>query len=112
VITVIGFVLAAAVGSLARAEAGRRWNRPAGWSGGTLLVNIVGSFLLGLLHDVDPPLSTVLAVGGIGAFTTFSSFTRDAVALVEQRRSALAFGYVLATAATSIAAAALGIALT
>jgi fluoride ion exporter CrcB/FEX len=50
-----------------------------------LLVNVVGSFLLGLLHDVHPPVSTVLAVGGLGAFTTFSSFTSDAVALVGAR---------------------------
>ena len=84
-ITVAGFVLAAAAGSLARAAAGRRWNRSGGWPGETLLVNVVGSFLLGLLHDVHPPVSTVLAVGGLGAFTTFSSFTSDAVALVGAR---------------------------
>ena len=72
---------------------------------------MVGSFLLGLLHDVHPPVSTVLAVGGLGALTTFSSFTRDAMALVEQRRVGLALGYVVGTTVVSIAAAALGIAL-
>jgi CrcB protein len=111
VITVLGFLLAAASASLARAEAGRRWNRPGGWPGGTLLVNVVGSFVLGLLHDLGPPTSTVIAVGGIGAFTTFSSFTHDALALVEQRRLGLASGYVLATTGVSVAAAAAGIAL-
>lgn len=110
-ITALGFIVAAAAGSLARAEAGRRWNRSGGWPGGTLAVNVVGSFLLGLLHDVHPPVSTVLAVGGLGALTTFSSFTRDAMALVEQRRVGLALGYVVGTTVVSIAAAALGIAL-
>ena len=76
-----------------------------------MLVNIAGSFLLGLLHGVHPPVSTVLAVGALGAFTTFSSFTRDAVALVEQRRAGLALAYVVSTTGVSIAAAGLGIAL-
>jgi len=110
VITVLAFVATAGAGALARAEAGRRWNR-ASWPSGTLLVNVVGSFLLGVLHDVPPPLSTVLAVGGIGAFTTFSSFSRDAVALIEQRRVGLALAYVLSTTAASIASAALGVSL-
>lgn len=81
--TVFGFMAAAAFGALARAEAGRRWNRHEGFPLGTLAVNVSGSFLLGLLWDLAPPGVTVLGVAGLGTFTTFSSFARDAVALAE-----------------------------
>jgi fluoride ion exporter CrcB/FEX len=82
------FVAAAVVGTLARAEAGRRWNRHNDIAVGTLVVNVTGSFLLGLLSEATPTTMTVLGVGGLGAYTTFSSFARDAVALVELRRLA------------------------
>jgi fluoride ion exporter CrcB/FEX len=59
---------------------------PLGWLAGRDVAGQRGGVvLLGLLHDVHPPVSTVLAVGGLGAFTTFSSFTSDAVALVGAR---------------------------
>jgi len=110
VISAVAFVVAAALGTLARAEAGRRWNRAEGFPVGTLVVNVTGSFLLGLLSGVAPPLITVLGVGGLGAYTTFSSFARDTVALIEIRRLALAGAYVAASCCAGIAAAALGIA--
>jgi CrcB protein len=111
VITVLAFAAAAVVGALARAEAGRRWNRHDGLAVGTLVVNITGSFLLGLLAHTAPPAVTVLGVGGLGAYTTFSSFARDAVALAELRRVALAAAYVGATCVLGIAAAAGGVAI-
>jgi CrcB protein len=110
VITVVAFVAAAATGALARAEAGRRWNQPAGFPTGTLIVNVTGAFLLGLLADVAPPVITVIGTGGLGAYTTFSSFGRDAVALVEDERAGLAVAYVALTCLLGIGAAALGIA--
>ena len=110
-ITVATFIAAAAVGALARAEAGRRWNRHDGLALGTLFVNLTGSFLLGLLAGVSPPALTVLGVGGLGTYTTFSSFARDAVALAERRRVALGAVYVLVSGAGGIAAAAAGLAL-
>ena len=94
-ITVAAFVAAAVPGALARAEAGRRWNHHNGLAVGTSIVNVTGSFLLGLLSDTAPTTMTVLGVAGLGAFTTFSSFARDAVALVELRRH---FGHRLSAA--------------
>lgn len=47
-ITAAAFVVAAAAGALARAEAGRRWNQHGGLAVSTLIVNVTGSFLLGL----------------------------------------------------------------
>ncbi|MPY95699.1 MAG: hypothetical protein GEV08_22390 [Acidimicrobiia bacterium] len=108
-ITAVAFVVAAGGGTLARARAGRRWNGHAGFPAGTLVVNVSGSFLLGLLSEVAPPAVTVVGVGGLGAYTTFSSFARDAVALAEQRRLALAALYVLTSCVAGIAAAAAGV---
>ena len=109
-ITAITFVLAAAAGALARAEAGRRWNRHDGLSLGTLIVNVTGSFMLGLLSEVTAPTITVLGVAGIGAYTTFSSFARDAVAMAETRKVMLAVVYVTSSCLLGVGAAAIGVA--
>jgi len=109
-ITAVAFVVAAAVGALARAEAGRRWNRHHGFPLGTLIVNVTGSFMLGLLSEVTPPKITVLGVAGLGAYTTFSSFARDAVALVRTSKVTLAVAYVALSCLLSVAAAAVGVA--
>jgi CrcB protein len=111
VITAAAFVVAASAGALARAEAGRRWNRHRGMALGTLAVNVSGSFLLGLLATTTPPVVTVLGVGGLGAYTTFSSFARDVVALVEEGRFAAAVAYVGLTFGLGLGAAAVGVAL-
>lgn len=110
-ITAVAFVVAAAVGALARAEAGRRWNRHDGVAVGTLVVNVTGSFLLGLLSELTPPALTILGVGGLGAYTTFSSFARDAIALAELDRLRLAGLYIAASCALGIGAAAAGVAI-
>ena len=92
-------------------EAGRRWNRHEGLAYGTLIVNVVGSLALGLLHDAGPPAITVIGLGGLGAFTTFSSaLARDAVALAEARQVALCASYVTVSCLAGIGAAALGMA--
>jgi len=111
VISALAFVAAAAVGALARAEAGRCWNRHDGMPVGTLVVNVTGSFLLGLLADVGTPTMTILGVGALGAYTTFSSFARDAVTLAERRHFAQFALYVGASCALAVVAAAAGIAL-
>ena len=110
-ITAALFVVAAAAGAVTRAEAGRRWNRPGGITYGILVVNVGGSLLLGLLWNVSPPTLTVLGVGGIGTFTTFSSFARDVVALSERRQVAQAVGYLLVSLAAGVGAAGAGITL-
>lgn len=110
-ITAVAFVAAAAAGAVARAEAGRRWNRHEGLAIGTIVVNVTGSFLLGLLSGLTAPALTIVGVGGLGAYTTFSSFARDAVALAEQHRLRLAGLYVAASGGLSIAAAAAGVAI-
>lgn len=110
-IAAVAFVCAAAAGTLARAEIGRRLNRSEGLAAGTLVVNVTGSFLVGLLVNAAPTVVTVVGIGGLGAYTTYSSFARDAVGLIERGRLVLALVYVTATCALGIGAAALGIAL-
>jgi CrcB protein len=110
VITATLFVVAAAVGALGRAEAGRRLDRDLPW--GTLAVNVVGAFALGLLATSSVPVLTVVGVGALGTFTTFSSFARDVVAVVEDGRPSAALAYLAATLVLGVAAAWAGIALT
>lgn len=64
---------------------------------GTLLVNITGSFILGFFLawtfervEVDPRWRSFIAIGFCGAYTTFSSFSYETYALVEQSDYALA----------------------
>ena len=66
-ITAVAFLVAAAVGAALRAVLATD-----GWR--IYAVNITGSFLLGLASGLDRPVLTVLGVGALGSFTTFSSF--------------------------------------
>jgi fluoride exporter len=103
------FLVLAGAGALARAFIGHRLNRA--FPTGTLLVNASGSFALGLLSGASPAVITAVGTGGLGAYTTFSSFARDAVALIEERRWGAAAAYVLASLIIGVAAAAAGISL-
>ena len=73
----------------------------------TLLVNVVGSLLLGLLLGAGDGANALLGLGFCGAFTTFSAFAVEAVEL--PRRAGWA--YVLMTVVLCLGAAAIGIAL-
>ena len=103
------FIALAAAGALTRALVGRALNR--GFPTGTLLINVSGSFALGLLHGASPAALTTVGTGGLGAYTTFSSFSRDAIALVEEGRRVAAVIYVASTLIAGVAAAAAGIVL-
>ncbi|AEN05872.1 fluoride efflux transporter CrcB [Halolamina sp.] len=76
----------------------------------TLAVNVLGTFLLGLLTFNGAGDETMLLVGtgACGAFTTFSSFSVQTVERWEAGRRALAVGYALGTLAA--AGGALGVA--
>jgi len=82
-----------------------------GTGGGTLIVNIVGSFIMGVLVEgmalawtVNLQLRLFLVVGILGAFTTFSTFSLDVAVLFERGRLALVAGYILASVTCSIGA--------
>ncbi|MBT2655775.1 fluoride efflux transporter CrcB [Bacillus sp. ISL-18] len=54
----------------------------------TLIINLLGSFLLGLLFgtNVDRSWSLLLGTGFMGAFTTFSTFKLENIQLFVQRK--------------------------
>lgn len=83
---------------------------------GTLIVNIVGSFAMGVLvhimamtWTVTPEVRALLTVGGLGAFTTFSTFSLDVVVLYERGQVMFAAGYVLASVVGAIGALFIGL---
>ncbi len=89
-----------------------------GFPWGTLLVNISGSLLIGLLMaasvdrqwlGIDARLA--LVAGVCGGFTTMSSFSFETWGLIEQGNLGLALGYVLATIVTCVIATWTGVAL-
>jgi len=84
----------------------------------TITVNVVGSFLMGLLVGFSVDLfggstlvRTFLGTGILGGFTTFSAFSLDAVEIFERQQPSLAIVYVVASVGLSIAALAAGLAL-
>jgi CrcB protein len=83
---------------------------------GTLIVNATGSLLVGLVlgvlaarPDADPAWRLALAVGFCGAYTTFSTFSFETIALVREGALASAIVYVLASVALSLLATGLGL---
>lgn len=80
---------------------------------GILVVNIVGSFVLGLLTGlgaaVAPAWMAILGVGVLGGFTTFSAVAVETVLLAQRGRRDWAWANLLGTAIFAIVAAALGI---
>ena len=82
------------------------------WS--TVGINILGSFLLGLLvaeHWFDRDLREAIGVGFLGGFTTFSTFSVQIVLEADAGETGRAGAYFLASVVGGIAAAAAGYAL-
>jgi CrcB protein len=78
---------------------------------GTLLVNLSGAFLLGLLDGAVLPTDVALLVctGVIGAYTTFSTWMFETQRLVEERRLLPAAVNLVLSLGAGLAAAALGL---
>ncbi len=97
---VLAISLGACLGALARWKLGL-WLSPGGalipW--GTLAANLMGGYLVGVcvgvfqqLPELDPVWRLTLVTGFLGALTTFSSFSAEVVAMLQQARYALALG--------------------
>ncbi|NNM63594.1 MAG: CrcB family protein [Burkholderiales bacterium] len=81
----------------------------------TLSINVLGSFLMGFLFfetleriNVSPELRTGILTGGLGTYTTFSTFSIEAIHLLELGHLILAALYVGASVVLSVAAAFFG----
>lgn len=99
-LAVIAICLGASIGALSRWQLGL-WLTPSDsllpW--GTLAANLIGGYLVGIgvgvfqqLPDLDPLWRLALVTGFLGALTTFSSFSAEVVAMLQQGRLALAAG--------------------
>ena len=84
---------------------------------GTFIVNVVGSFAMGLLAGffayragIPQHMRLFLTTGILGGFTTFSSFSLDAALLVERHSYGLAAGYIVGSVAAGVAALFFGLA--
>ena len=76
----------------------------------TLLVNIVGSFIIGLLIPTSQStLYLLLAIGFCGGFTTFSTFSAQAFQMMQSGQRLSAIVYILASVLISIAFVFLGV---
>lgn len=89
-----------------------------GFPWGTLLVNVLGSLLMGVLIelaaqrlDLSNEMRAFLFVGILGGFTTFSTFALDAVTLYERGALGPAFVYVLGSVTLAICGLFMGLAL-
>jgi|SRR5437016_3564672 len=84
---------------------------------GTLIINLTGSFLLGLfatlathrLSDFAQEIRLIISIGFIGAYTTFSTFEYEAHALLEDGKWLYAMTYLFASMFVGLLAVRLGI---
>ena len=80
-----------------------------GFPWGTLSVNVVGAFIIGLIMElglrgalIPPTLRIALVTGFLGGLTTFSTFSYETFRLIETGRFLVAFCNVLISVATCL----------
>ena len=112
--------LAGGAGAVARFVVDSAWRarqRPGAPPWGTLIVNVSGSLLLGLVAGLvlfagTPAVwRTVLGTGFCGGYTTFSTTSFETVRLVQQGRYRMALVNAAGTLVLCVAAAAVGLVL-
>jgi fluoride exporter len=104
VIAVLAFAACAAAGALARLALSAPLNARWGFPWGTLLVNLSGSAALGAAASADAVVLTVVGVGAVSAYTTFSTFAVEVDTLARSAPAA-AGAYAVATVVGCTAAA-------
>lgn len=87
-----------------------------GYPWGTLVVNVTGGFAMGVLAGLlarfgqgGEQWRLLLGVGVLGGYTTFSTFSLDAMVLIERGDWASAIGYAVASVIGAISALTLGL---
>ena len=107
--------LGGGVGSILRYFCQRSFNLDFPY--GTLVVNILGCLLIGILWGVfdkqfDEPKKLLLVTGFCGGFTTFSSFTYEAVQMIQGNRWFIFILYTTASVFLGLLATWLGFKIT
>ena len=115
--TALAIALAGAAGALARWGL-NSWFGPrfASFPWGTLLINVTGSFVIGVLFAVlvergvgSETLRLALMTGFLGAYTTFSAFSLETLRLVEQGAARAAVANVFLSVSLGLVAVWLGV---
>ncbi|WP_306132625.1 fluoride efflux transporter CrcB [Roseivivax marinus] len=109
--TLVQIAVGGAAGAVSRYLTGQAAMRVMGpgFPWGTLTVNVVGSFVMGVIVVTLAELSAnrispLLVTGFLGAFTTFSSFSLDTAYMWERGETVQAGAYVAASVVLSLAA--------
>jgi fluoride exporter len=113
----IWVALAGGLGAVARfvVDGLVRTRASAAFPVGTVIVNVSGSFTLGLVtglvlaHAAPDGLRLVVGTGFLGGYTTFSTASFETVRLVERRRTGLALLNGFGTLVVTVCVAALGL---
>lgn len=116
-VTVLAVGIAAAVGAVARYVLDQyvRYRSPGLFPRGTWVINISGSFVLGLLaglstrHGLSEEAVSILGTGFCGAYTTFSTFSYETIILSEKGQTGKAVLYCLSSLVAGLLAAAAGL---
>ena len=107
--------LGGAIGASARYATGVATLRAfgPGFPWGTFVVNVLGSFLMGVLAvtmaQTGNRFAPLLMTGVLGGFTTFSAFSLDAVSLWERGQAGTAALYVASSVTLAIGGLLLGL---
>lgn len=118
-LTYLWIAIGSALGGMSRYAVSRavalRYGETFPW--GTLVVNITGSFIIGMLAAltgpdsrlvVSPNARSFLMIGICGGYTTFSSFSLQTLELIRNRDFSEAGGNILLSVAACIAAVTIG----
>lgn len=115
--SILQVALGGAIGAVLRylTNVGTRHMFGPGYPYGTLVVNILGSFAMGVLVVIlakkgGNHLAPFLLTGVLGGFTTFSAFSLDTLTIWERGEPVSAFVYVAASVLLSLAAIVAGLA--
>ena len=97
--SVLAICVGACIGALARWALGLWLNSGGLIPWGTLAANLIGGYLIGVcvatfdaMPQIDPVWRLLLVTGLLGALTTFSTFSAEIVAMLQNGRHAIAIG--------------------
>ncbi|MGD8837327.1 MAG: fluoride efflux transporter CrcB [Desulfobacteraceae bacterium] len=93
----------------------QKWTQSVDFPYGTLAVNLIGCLIIGMLTRLDEMRSLLSAemrlfilIGLLGAFTTYSTFSNEAMSLINDRRTSMAILYLGAHLVLGLGAVMLG----
>ena len=107
-----------AIGAACRYQLGRLMTHVmgTGYPWGTLTANVLGGLAMGLLAGIlarfvggGGQIRLFVAVGVLGGFTTFSSFSLEVVLMLERGQMAMGLGYIAASVIGAVGMMALGL---